>query len=128
MLGSNRSDDRHVREAIGALGEMGELRQLTQIRHLPAHDGSPVDYWNVLATLQREGSRAELLSRVKQLENGAGRGSDLPGRVSLDIDLLAVRDGEGWQPDAYALAKQEFAKAAVQLLLREAGIALAPTG
>lgn len=128
MLGSNRRDERLVREAINGLAALGELCQLTQIRHLPAHDGSAVDYWNVLVTLQRPGSRAGLVPMLKQLERDAGRGSDPPGRVSLDIDLLAVRAGEGWQPDPHALAKQEFAKAAVQQLLREAGIVLAPVG
>lgn len=128
MLGSNRGDDRYVREAISALAALGGLRQLTQIRHLAAHDGSADDYWNVLVALQWQGSRADLVARLKQLERDAGRGSDPPGKVSLDIDLLAARAGRGWQPDPHALAKKEFAKAAVQLLLREAGIALAPDG
>lgn len=128
LLGSNRSDDQRVHEAITALGQLGRLQQLTPIRRFAAHDGTPADFYNVLLLLQLPQTRADLLSSMKTLEDAAGRRRDTAGTVSLDIDLLAVCEGEAWRADPHALAKQEFAKAPVRALLDEAGIDIDPSG
>lgn len=124
VLGSNLADDACLRRALVALESLGEVRQLTPVLLTPARRGDG-HYHNALVELSGEASPAMLKPALKRVEAALGRVRDGSGVVAIDIDPLAFDEGRGWQPDAHALEKGEFARAPVPLLLSQAGIAMA---
>lgn len=124
MLGSNLDGDQCVHAALAALHALGSTTPVTVIRRLPAHgDASAPDFYNVLATLESGQDRAALVADLKRIERELGRvrGS---GRVAIDIDLLARRDGTRWLADPHAIEKGDLDQPPATVLLREAGIAV----
>jgi len=124
MLGSNLDGDERVHAALAALRALGPVAPVTMIRRLPAHgDASAPDYHNVLATLESGLDRTALVADLKRIERELGRvrGS---GRVAIDIDLLARRDGARWLADPHAVEKGDIDRPPTPLLLREAGISI----
>jgi 2-amino-4-hydroxy-6-hydroxymethyldihydropteridine diphosphokinase len=122
LLGSNLDSDARVHAALAALRKLGPAACVTAVRRLPAHgDAGAPDYHNVLATLESALDRTTLVANLKRIERELGRerGS---GRVAIDIDLLASRDGARWVVDPHALEKHDIKKPPAPLLLREAGI------
>lgn len=122
MLGSNLDGDERVHAALAALRALGPAAFATVILRLPAHgDASAPDYYNALAILESGLDRTALVTNLKRIERELGRvhGS---GRVAIDIDLLARRDGGRWIADPHALEKNDIGKPPAPLLLREAGI------
>ena len=123
LLGSNLEDDAAVREALIRLNDTGRLERLTDIRRFPAYGTSHGPYYNVLAQWRVDLRRDEVLARIKTLEHALGRDPATAGRVDIDIDVLGVADDDAqWMADPHAVAKQEFTRAPVLALLREAGI------
>lgn len=125
MLGSNLDSDERMHAALAALRALGPVTRVTAIRRLPAHgDVDAPDYYNALATLESAMDGSTLVASLKRIERELGRqrGS---GRVAIDIDLLACRDGARWIADPHALEKDDLGKAPAPLLLREAGIDVA---
>ncbi|MBN8737736.1 MAG: 2-amino-4-hydroxy-6-hydroxymethyldihydropteridine diphosphokinase [Xanthomonadales bacterium] len=124
MLGSNLDGDERVHAALAALRMLGPAKFVTTIRRLPAHgDASAPDFHNVLVTLESGRDRAALVADLKRIEHELGRvhGS---GRVAIDIDLLARRDGVRWLADPHATEKGDLDQPPARVLLREAGIAV----
>ncbi|WHZ20239.1 MAG: hypothetical protein OJF55_002388 [Rhodanobacteraceae bacterium] len=122
MLGSNLDSDERVHAALAALHKLGPAAFVTAIRRLPAHgDAAAPDYHNALATLESALDRTAFVANLKRIERELGRvrGS---GRVAIDIDLLAHRDGERWIADPHAVEKGDLAQPPAKLLLHEAGI------
>lgn len=124
MLGSNLESDERVRAALAALRALGSTKLLTAIRRLPAHgDANAADYYNALALLESESDRTTLVANLKHIERELGRvhGS---GRVAIDIDLLACRDGSRWIADPHALEKNEFGQLSTSGLITDAGMTI----
>ncbi|MBS0383667.1 MAG: 2-amino-4-hydroxy-6-hydroxymethyldihydropteridine diphosphokinase [Proteobacteria bacterium] len=122
LLGSNFDSNERVHAALAALRALGPAALVTAILRLPAHGGARVpDYYNALATLESSLDREVLVGNLKRIEHELGRvhGS---GRVAIDIDLLACRDGGRWLADRHAIEKGDLGQSPVPQLLREAGI------
>ncbi len=124
MLGSNLDSDERVHAALAALRALGPAAPVTEIRRLPAHgDASAPDYYNVLVTLESGQDRTALVASLKRIERGLGRVHG-GGRVAIDIDLLARRDGACGLADPHAIEKGDLDQPPATVLLREAGIAI----
>lgn len=123
VLGSNLADDARLRQALVALESLGGVTQLTPVLLTPARRGGG-HYHNALVALSVDTSAALLRQALKRVETELGRVRDGSGVVAIDIDPLALDDGQGWQPDARALEKGEFTRAPVPQLLAQAGIEL----
>lgn len=124
MLGSNLDDDARIHAALAALARLGPTRLASRIVRLPAYGGASThDYYNALATLESGLERAALVADLKRIERELGRerGS---GRVAIDIDLLAQREGDRWIADSHAVDKGDLAQPPTRLLLAEAGISV----
>lgn len=125
LLGSNLEHDAVVREALHRLSDIGPVEKLTGIRRFEAYGSSPGSYYNVLVQLHAAAGRHDVMTGIKALERALGRNPATAGRVDIDIDVLAcVGDDGQWVADPHAVAKQEFTRAPVIALLREAGIDL----
>lgn len=122
LLGSNLDSDERVHTALAALRKLGPAEFATTIRRLPAHgDAASPDYHNVLAMLESGLDRATLVANLKRIERELGRVRG-GGRVAIDIDLLASREGARWVADPHAVEKDDIERPPAPLLLREAGI------
>ena len=124
MLGSNLDDDARIHAALTVLATLGPTRLASSIARLPAYGGASThDYYNALATLESSVDRDALVANLKRIERELGRerGS---GRVAIDIDLLAQREGDRWIADAHAVDKGDLAQPPTRLLLAEAGISV----
>ncbi len=126
LLGSNLPDDFHVRAALDALAALGPCRTLGPIRRLPSSAGDGVWYHNVVATLEHPGGRA-LRDALRAIQVGLGRDDSVPGRVDIDIDLVA-RAGAGgaWIMDAHAASKSEMHAGPVRRLFDDIGVVMRP--
>ena len=122
LLGSNLAHDTRVRDALERLSSLGQATPLTSIQHFPSHDGNRGEYYNALAVLAVDVPRGVLTDRLRQLEVALGRRRDADGEVAIDVDILAMSDGERWLADTHALAKGEFERLPVATLLRQAAI------
>ena len=123
-LGSNLEDANRLHAALDLLATLGPCAVLTAIRTFPARH-SAGRYFGTLASLAWRGGRDTLDATLKQLETRLGRQRDNPaGEVAIDIDILAMRDGDRWLADAHALDKGEFGHADVRTMLQEAGLAI----
>jgi 2-amino-4-hydroxy-6-hydroxymethyldihydropteridine diphosphokinase len=124
LLGSNLAEPQRMHAALAELAALGEVVTLTPIRQLPARGDASRHYHNVLATLESGLDRDDLRARLKRIEDRLGRRRDGSGEVAIDIDLLATREDDRWQPDPHALEKNEFAQTPARDLLEAAGIAI----
>lgn len=122
LLGSSRTTDALLREAVQRLGRNGAARLLTPIRRFPADDGSGLAFYNALAEWTLADASLDARARIRDIESALGRDRNRAGEVAIDIDLLArFADGQ-WRAHAHALDKHEFARALVRGLLQEAGV------
>lgn len=122
VLGSNLDSDERMHAALAALLNVGPAIWASPIVKSPAHGGVPApDYFNALVALESALDRAALVVNLKRIERELGRvhGS---GRVAIDIDLLARRDGTRWLADPHAVEKNDLDRSPVSDLLRQAGI------
>lgn len=124
MLGSNLDSDERVHAALAALRALGPAAPVTAIRRLSAHgDTDAPDYYNVLATLESGLDRTTLIANLKRIEHELGRVCD-SGRVAIDIDVLACRDGTRWLADPHAVEKGDLDQPSTPVLLHEAGMSI----
>ncbi|MDE2271275.1 MAG: 2-amino-4-hydroxy-6-hydroxymethyldihydropteridine diphosphokinase [Xanthomonadaceae bacterium] len=124
LLGSNLAEPQRMHDALAALAALGAVVAATPILRLPARGDATRGYYNALATLESGLDREALRARLKQIEHGLGRRRDGSGEVAIDIDLLATREADRWQPDPHALEKDEFTQTPARELLEAAGISI----
>lgn len=121
LLGSSRTTDTLLREAVQRLGKDGTARLLTPIRRFPADDGSDLVFYNALAEWTLADDSLDAQARIRDIESALGRDRSRDDEVAIDIDLLARFTHGQWRAHAHALDKHEFARALVRGLLQQAG-------
>lgn len=122
LLGSSRTTDTLLHEAVQQLGQDGAVRLLTPIRRFPADDGSDLAFYNALAEWAPADDSLDAQARIRDIESALGRDRSRDDEVAIDIDLLARFTHGQWRAHAHALDKQEFARALVRGLLQQAGV------
>lgn len=118
LLGSNLASAQCIEQAMAALGEIGRVQLLGAIEHLPPNQGSGAWYFNALACLRSALPAPALQAELKRIEQALGRNRENPGRVSIDIDVLA-QGGPPWLADPHAQASGKLDHSSTRKLLSD---------
>lgn len=122
LLGSSRTDDTLMRDALTRLGECGTVTLLTPIRRFAADDGSAREFYNALVAWAVTDTSVGAQAQIRQIELVLGRDRTRSDEVAIDIDLLACFVNGQWRAHAHAVDKHEFDRALVRGLLHHAAI------
>lgn len=95
-LGSNAAREHHLQRGLDALQELGCNLQVSPVFESDAVGMLGKRFYNLAAAFDTELSLADLNAALKAIEAACGRREGkLPGRITLDIDILAYADLTG---------------------------------
>ncbi|MEH6563861.1 MAG: 2-amino-4-hydroxy-6-hydroxymethyldihydropteridine diphosphokinase [Halopseudomonas sp.] len=97
-LGSNAARDYHLQRGLDALNELGSNLQVSPVFESDSVGMLGKRFYNLVAALDTRLSLADLNAALKAIEAACGRReAKVPGRITLDIDILTYGELTGVQ-------------------------------